>query len=107
MPKRSHFQGGLVLDQYLAALSRFPRLSDKGRSATRAVLVDNRPVADVAREHEVSRERVRRWCVDVFGALVPDGWVSRVVILPADAMETVVAMEEAARRDLEVTSKDQ
>lgn len=106
MAKRSHFQGGLVLDQYLAALSRFPRLSEKGRNATRAVLVDNRPVAEVAREHGISRERVRRWCVDLFGALVPDGWVSRVVILPAEEMATVVAMEETARRNLEVTSKD-
>lgn len=106
MPKRSHFQGGVSEVQYSEALGRFPRLSEKGRSATRAVLVENRPVAAVARDLGVSRERVRQWCVDVFGVLVPDGWVSRVVILPEEDMAKVEAMEEAARRTLEVAGED-
>ncbi len=68
------------------------RLSDDGRAVARAVLVDGRRAADVAREHGISRAAVHYKCRSVLRARAghyPADWITVVVTVPPSVARQV------------------
>ena len=91
-PSGAGYEGALSLDDFKHRVAQFPRLSEKARAFTKAVLVDGRPLAQVQEKMGVSRQLGSAWCLKVFRA-PPAGWLKEVVTLPAEQMARVREME--------------
>ena len=102
MSLKYSFVGSLTAEQFDAAVAAFPRLSDKGKAAARLVLVDGAVAATVAKEADIARQQVNKWVKDIYQSHIacPDGWQSKVVVLPPDLMAKVMLMERKARAKL-------
>jgi transposase-like protein len=94
--------GSLTTAQFDAAVAAFPRLSDKGKAAARLVLVDGALVPSVSKEYDIARSQVYKWVKDIYQAHIdcPEGWQTKVVVLPPDLMLKVMLMERKARSKL-------
>ena len=81
------------------------RMVPENVALARAVLVDGRPQASVARETGVGRQRASQIVKKMVRYIeeanpVPVGWHRDSVILPARDWPTVRALEQAARKQL-------
>ena len=97
--------GFLTQEQFDTAIER-SRLSLKGRAAALRVLVGKESQAAVAKEINVSREKVRQYCYAVYRRHItltasPDGWISTTVCLPKNALKDVQTMEKRLRMEYE------
>jgi hypothetical protein len=97
--------GFLTQEQFDTAIER-SRLSPKGRTAAHRVLVGQESQAAVAKEINVSREKVRQYCYAVYRRHItltacPDGWISTTVCLPRSALKDVQQLEKKLRMEYE------
>ena len=96
-PSGAGYEGALSLDDFKHRVAQFPRLSEKARAFTKAVLVDGKPLAQVQEKMGVSRQLASLWCLKVYRA-PPAGWVKELVTLPADQMARVREMEAREKK---------
>ena len=97
MARLSKMAGALTPGEFKEAVARFPRLSDKAKQVARAILVDGYTFEQITMEFDTSRQLAHEWATKVYDAFRPRGWVSEVVTLPPELMETVRDMERDAR----------
>lgn len=99
--------GKLTAEQFEQAVAAFPRLSDAGKAAAQSVLVDGLSQSDVAADLGIHRQQVNKWVREIYESYLgcPDGWRVEVVMLPADQMEQVKAMEKEARKAIRKREK--
>ena len=82
---------------------RVSRLSEKGRQASKKVLVDKCSQSAVAKEYGVSREKVRQYCHAAYRRHVettdcPAGWITTTICLPEEELKKVFAREQELRK---------
>jgi hypothetical protein len=88
----------LTRREFEAALARTPRLSERGREAARAILVEREFQADVARRMSVSPQQVNAWVKRVYTGYqrtleAPLGWRTDTITLPPEDMRQVKELE--------------
>lgn len=101
MGAASKMAGALIEYEFDTALAKFPRLSDKGKSAARAILVEGQAIEHIARELGVSRQMVYAWASKIYKVFEPVGWVTASVTLPPEQMDYVRTIELEARSQWE------
>jgi hypothetical protein len=82
-------------------------MTPRGLEAARAVLVDGANPDHVAAQIGAKRQLVHAWATKLFDVLVPPGWVTRSVTLPADLMDQVIELEERSRAALRADAGDE
>lgn len=98
--------GFLTQEQFERATQK-SRVSSKGLLAAHRVLVLQQSQSEVAKDINVSREKVRQYCFSVYKKHVditgcPTGWITTTVCLPEKYIKEVQALEKKLRLALRI-----
>lgn len=93
MARDVKYRGALTAAEFSRTVKRFPRLSEHAKALAKAVLVDGASYEDVISEYGVSRQLASGWCLKVYRAFYPKGWVTESITLPEDKMAKVKQMQ--------------
>uniref|UniRef100_UPI0039F73BCD TrfB-related DNA-binding protein n=1 Tax=Sulfuriferula sp. GW6 TaxID=3345112 RepID=UPI0039F73BCD len=91
--------------EFNRTVKQFPRLSDHAKALAKAVLVDGSTYEEVISQYGVSRQLASEWCLKVYRAFFPKGWVTESITLPAEKMDLVRQMQAKEMERWEKASK--
>lgn len=92
----------LTAQQFEEALPRLGRLSGDSVAIARQVLVEGKTQSEVARENDITRQRVYGMVTRVNAALndIPKGWVRFESYMPPELVKKVEALIEKAKKEI-------
>lgn len=93
MARDVKYRGTLTEAEFSRTVKQFPRLSEHAKALAKAVLVEGASYEDVISKHGVSRQLASSWCLKVYRAFYPKGWITESVTLPEDKMHKVRQMQ--------------
>lgn len=105
MPKKSSLSGALTADEFEAAVRRHPLMKLPAIEAAGAVLLHGLSLEAAAKACGMTRQRVHAAASLLKRDQMPDNWQTATVTLPPKLMRQVLAMEKAAKRELEKKCK--